>query len=98
MDGGAANGRSDQLTRRSRKIGSRPSSAKPILRGRHGVWDEDPRIADERLRLAEKTIQGRDFTCMRETVNAIEAWLGSLPGHVSTMSVSRRSRRSISRT
>ncbi len=30
----------------------------------------------------EKTIQGRDFTCMRETVNAVEAWLGSLPGHV----------------
>ena len=30
----------------------------------------------------EKTIQGRDFTCMRETLNAIEAWLGSLPGHV----------------
>ena len=46
------------------------------------VWDEDARIADERLRLVEKTIQGRDFTCMRETVNAIEAWLGSLPGHV----------------
>src|SRR5580704_2449437 len=46
------------------------------------VWDEDPRIADERLRLVEKTIQGRDFTCMRETVNAIEAWMGSLPGHV----------------
>src|SRR5271165_5207515 len=46
------------------------------------VWSEDPRIADERLRLVEKTIQGRDFTCMHETVNAIEAWLGSLPGHV----------------
>src|SRR5260221_34818 len=46
------------------------------------VWDEDPRVADERLRLVEKTIQGRDFTCMRETVNAIEAWMGSLPGHV----------------
>jgi len=46
------------------------------------VWDEDPRTADERLRLVEKTIQGRDFTCMRETVNALEAWLGSLPGHV----------------
>jgi type IV secretion system protein TrbE len=46
------------------------------------VWDEDARIADERLRLVEKTVQGRDFTCMRETVNAIEAWLGSLPGHV----------------
>src|SRR5713226_894931 len=46
------------------------------------VWSEDPRAADDRLRLVEKTIQGRDFTCMRETVNAIEAWLGSLPGHV----------------
>jgi len=46
------------------------------------VWDEDPVIAQDRLRLVEKTIQGRDFTCMRETVNAIEAWLGSLPGHV----------------
>ena len=46
------------------------------------VWDEDPRLADEKLRLAEKIIQGRDFTCMIETVNAIEAWLGSLPGHV----------------
>ena len=31
------------------------------------VWDDDPRVADERLRLVEKTIQGRDFTCMRET-------------------------------
>jgi type IV secretion/conjugal transfer VirB4 family ATPase len=46
------------------------------------VWDQDPRLADEKLRLAEKIIQGRDFTCMIETVNAIEAWLGSLPGHV----------------
>jgi type IV secretion/conjugal transfer VirB4 family ATPase len=46
------------------------------------VWDEDPRFADEKLRLAEKVIQGRDFTSMVETVNAIEAWLGSLPGHV----------------
>ena len=46
------------------------------------VWDENPRIADEKLRLVEKVIQGRDFTCMVETVNAVEAWLGSLPGHV----------------
>jgi type IV secretion system protein VirB4 len=46
------------------------------------VWDEDPRVADERLRLVEKVIQGRDFTCMVERVNAVEAWLGSLPGHV----------------
>ena len=46
------------------------------------VWDDDPRIADEKLRLVEKVIQGRDFTCIAETVNAVEAWLGSLPGHV----------------
>src|SRR2546421_4861816 len=46
------------------------------------VWDNEPRAADEKLRLAEKVIQGRDFTCMAETVNAVEAWLGSLPGHV----------------
>ena len=45
------------------------------------VWDEDARLADEKLRLVEKVIQGRDFTCMVETVNAVEAWLGSLPGH-----------------
>lgn len=46
------------------------------------VWDTDPATADEKLRLVEKVIQGRDFTCMIETVNAVEAWLGSLPGHV----------------
>ena len=46
------------------------------------VWDNDPRIAAEKLRLAEKVIQGRDFTAMPETINAVDAWLGSLPGHV----------------
>ncbi|MES0150372.1 conjugal transfer protein TrbE [Mesorhizobium sp. M0012] len=46
------------------------------------VWDADPSIADEKLRLVEKVIQGRDFTCIAESVNAVEAWLGSIPGHV----------------
>ncbi|MET4236047.1 type IV secretion/conjugal transfer VirB4 family ATPase [Bradyrhizobium sp. LA6.10] len=46
------------------------------------VWDRDPHAADEKLRLVEKVIQGRDFTSMAETVNAVEAWLGSLPGQV----------------
>ena len=46
------------------------------------VWDDDPRIADEKLRLVEKIIQGRDFTAMAESINAVDAWLGSLPGHV----------------
>jgi type IV secretion/conjugal transfer VirB4 family ATPase len=45
------------------------------------VWDDDPRIADEKLRLVEKIIQGRDFTAMAESINAVDAWLGSLPGH-----------------
>ncbi len=46
------------------------------------VWDEDPRAATEKLRLVEKTIQGRDFTVVAETLNAVEAWLGTVPGHV----------------
>jgi type IV secretion system protein VirB4 len=45
------------------------------------VWDEDPGLAAEKLRLVEKVIQGRDFTCMPDGVNALEAWLGSVPGH-----------------
>nr|WIE91279.1 conjugal transfer protein TrbE [Mesorhizobium sp. WSM4875] len=45
------------------------------------IWDPDPRMADEKLRLVEKVIQGRDFTAIVETVNAVDAWLGSLPGH-----------------
>jgi len=45
------------------------------------VWDEDPGLAAEKLRLVEKVIQGRDFTCMPEGVNALEAWLSSIPGH-----------------
>ena len=45
------------------------------------VWDTDPAVADARLRQVEKTLQGRDFTCMVESVNAVDAWLGSLPGH-----------------
>lgn len=32
------------------------------------AWDDRPRIADEKLQMAE-------------TINAVGAWLGSLPGH-----------------
>ncbi len=46
------------------------------------VMDPDPRIADEQLRLAEKIVQSRDFTVIREGVNAVEIWLGSLPGQL----------------
>lgn len=46
------------------------------------VWDRDPALASAKIRLVEKVIQSRDFTCTIEGMNAIEAWLGSLPGHV----------------
>ncbi len=46
------------------------------------VWDDDPAIADEKQRLVEKVIQARDFTCIRESLNAVDAWLGTVPGNV----------------
>lgn len=46
------------------------------------VWDEDAQLADERLRMVERAIQGRGFVATPETLNAVEAWLSSLPGHV----------------
>ena len=44
------------------------------------VWDEDPDLADAKLALAEKVIAGRDFSIIKERINAVEAWLGTLPG------------------
>jgi len=46
------------------------------------VSDEDASRAAEKLRLVEKVIQGRDFTAILEGMNAIEAWLSSVPGQV----------------
>ncbi|HAE29460.1 MAG TPA: conjugal transfer protein TrbE [Hyphomonas adhaerens] len=45
------------------------------------VCDPDRRLVEEHLRIAERIINGRGFTAIRETLNAVEAWLGSLPGH-----------------
>lgn len=45
------------------------------------VSHSDPRIADGWLKAVEKIVQGRDFTCIPRGLNALEAWLGSLPGH-----------------
>ncbi|WP_038976458.1 conjugal transfer protein TrbE [Bradyrhizobium japonicum] len=44
------------------------------------VTDEDARQADEKIRSVERVINSRGFTVIRESVNAVEAWLGSLPG------------------
>lgn len=38
--------------------------------------------ADEKVRAAERVVNGLGFTAMRERLNAVEAWLSSLPGHV----------------
>jgi type IV secretion system protein TrbE len=46
------------------------------------VMDDDPRRADDKRRAVERVINGAGFTLIRESVNALEAWLGGLPGHV----------------
>lgn len=45
------------------------------------VRHADPKVADEMLRQIERTITGQGFTVHRETLNAVEAWLGHLLGH-----------------
>jgi type IV secretion system protein TrbE len=46
------------------------------------VLDSDRRRADEKVRVIERIVNGLGFTTVRESVNAVEAWLSSLPGHV----------------
>ena len=45
------------------------------------VLDDDPAIADEKLRQVERVIQGRGFVTIPEALNAVEAWLSSIPGN-----------------
>ncbi len=45
------------------------------------VLDTDATAADEKLRAVERTIQGWGFVTIPETLNAVEAWLSSIPGH-----------------
>ncbi|MBP7655232.1 MAG: conjugal transfer protein TrbE [Pseudoxanthomonas sp.] len=45
------------------------------------VFDDDATAADEKLRAVERTIQGRGFVTIPESLNAVEAWLSSIPGH-----------------
>lgn len=46
------------------------------------VTDTDRLRAEEKRRAVERVVNGAGFTCIRESVNAVEAWLSSLPGHV----------------
>jgi type IV secretion system protein TrbE len=45
------------------------------------VMDEDETQADEALRQVERVVNGRGFVTLAESFNAVEAWLGSLPGN-----------------
>ena len=45
------------------------------------VLGDTARDADLRLQAIEKIVRGRDFACIAEGLNALEAWLGSLPGN-----------------
>ncbi|MFZ2307588.1 MAG: conjugal transfer protein TrbE [Rhodoferax sp.] len=45
------------------------------------VMDADATAADEKLRALERTIQSRGFVTIPETLNAVDAWLSSIPGH-----------------
>lgn len=44
------------------------------------VADEDRARADEKVRNVERIVNGLGFTAKREGINAVEAWLSSLPG------------------
>ena len=46
------------------------------------VADADAAAADEKVRSVERIVNGLGFTAMRERLNAVEAWLSSLPGQV----------------
>jgi len=61
-----------------------PSPTNPAC---SGSWPEPPpetdaTAADDKQRAVERAIQGRGFVTVAETLNSVEAWLSSLPGHV----------------
>lgn len=45
------------------------------------VSDEDRAGVETKIRQVERIIGSLGFTCVREGVNAVEAWLSSIPGH-----------------
>ncbi|MEO1304142.1 MAG: conjugal transfer protein TrbE [Pseudomonadota bacterium] len=45
------------------------------------VSDTDPAIADEQARAVERVLNTRGFTSINESLNAVDAWLGTHPGN-----------------
>lgn len=46
------------------------------------VADDDRQRVKDKVRAVERIVNGLGFTTKRESVNAVEAWLSSLPGHL----------------
>jgi type IV secretion system protein VirB4 len=46
------------------------------------VSDHDASVADLRAKEIERVLNGLGFVVIRESVNAVDAWLGSLPGQL----------------
>lgn len=46
------------------------------------VHDQERSVVDQRVREIERVLNERGFVTIRESVNAVDAWLGSLPGHL----------------
>ena len=44
------------------------------------VWDTDEAEVAEKLRQIGRAVRAQGFVAVEETLNAVEAWLGSLPG------------------
>lgn len=45
------------------------------------IWDEDQKVADDRIQLVASVINRLGFACHIESLNALEAWLSSIPGN-----------------
>lgn len=45
------------------------------------VWDEDKKTLEAKTRAIEKVINSIGFTTITENMNAVDAWLGTVPGH-----------------
>jgi len=45
------------------------------------LWDRDQEQLQAKTRAVEQVINGLGFVTINETMNAVDAWLGSLPGH-----------------
>ncbi|WP_375210977.1 conjugal transfer protein TrbE [Hyphococcus sp.] len=46
------------------------------------VHHQERSVVDQRVREIERVLNERGFVTIRESVNAVDAWLGSLPGHL----------------